>query len=82
MASIDLVDFYYSCPVDFEDQMWLCFQVDLCYAFTSMPNGLSSAPRVLTKLMKPVISASKKGLFVYVFRRFPPSGKVIFRMSK
>ena len=60
MASIDLVDFYYSCPVDFEDQMWLCFQVDLCYSFTSMPNGLSSAPRVLTKLMKPVISLLRR----------------------
>ncbi|KAK2701534.1 hypothetical protein QYM36_019820 [Artemia franciscana] len=25
MASVDLVDFYYSCPVDFEYQLWALF---------------------------------------------------------
>ncbi|KAK2717692.1 hypothetical protein QYM36_006463 [Artemia franciscana] len=68
MASVDLVDFYYSCPVDFEYQLWLCFEVDCYYAFTCMPNGLSSAPRVLTKLMKPVFSLlRRKGYMSIVY---------------
>jgi hypothetical protein len=40
--------------------MWLCFEVECCYAFTVKPNGLSSAPRVLMNLMKPVISLLRR----------------------
>jgi len=68
MASVDHVDFYYSCPVDFDDQMRRCFVVDGCYAFTSMPKSLSSAPKVLTKFMKPFFSLlRRKGYLSIVY---------------
>lgn len=34
-----------------------------CYQYTCLPNGLSSAPRVFTKLLKPVFSTLRKKSF-------------------
>ena len=60
-ASVDLKDAYYSVPVDKEFRKYLCFYWEnSLYRFTSLPNGLSSAPRVFTKLMKPVFSHLRK----------------------
>ena len=54
MASIDLLDAYYSVPMDKASTKFLKFQWQgKLYAFTCMPNGLCSAPRTFTKLMKP-----------------------------
>ena len=55
MASIDLRDAYYSVPIAKEHQKYLKFiwQRNL-YQFTCWAQGLSSAPRLFTKLMKPV----------------------------
>jgi hypothetical protein len=48
MASIDLRDAYYSVP-------YLKFSWrNVLYRFTCLPNGLASAPRIFTKLLKPV----------------------------
>ena len=55
MASIDLKDAYYTVPIHHEFQKYLKFQVGgKLYQYTCLPNGLSSAPRLFTKLVKPV----------------------------
>ena len=55
MASIDLKDAYYSVPVADEDRKLLKFQwEDRYFQFTCLPNGLACAPRLFTKLLKPV----------------------------
>ena len=54
-ASIDLKDAYYSVPVAKEDQKYLKFIFNgTLYKYTCLPNGLSSAPHIFTKLLKPV----------------------------
>lgn len=60
MASIDLRHAYYSVPVATEHQKFLRFQwKGKSYQYTCLPNGISSAPRLFTKLMKPVYSKLK-----------------------
>ena len=55
MASIDLKDAYYTVAVAEEHQKYLKFVFDgQLYQYTCLPNGLSSAPRIFTKLLKPV----------------------------
>ena len=55
MASIDLKDAYYSVPVADEDRKLLKFQWgDRYFQFTCLPTGLACAPRLFTKLLKPV----------------------------
>ena len=57
MASIDLRHAYYSVPVAEEHQKFLRFQWrGKIYQYTCLPNGISSAPRLFTKLMKLVNS--------------------------
>lgn len=61
MASIDLKDAYYSVPIYSTDRKFLKFMwKDQCFQYTCLPNGLSSAPRVFTKLLKPVFSTLRK----------------------
>ena len=58
MASIDLKDAYYSVSVDTNHRKYLRFiWKNQLFQFTCLPNGLSSAPRIFTKLMKPVYSS-------------------------
>ena len=55
MAPVDLKDAYYSIPIAEEDRKLLMFQwKGKYYQFTCLPNGLSSAPRIFTKILKPV----------------------------
>ncbi len=55
MASVDLKDAYYTVAVHSEHQKYLKFIFDgTLYQYTCLPNGLSSAPRLFTKLLKPV----------------------------
>ena len=57
MGSLDLTDAYYSVSISPESQKYLKFQVqDQLYKFLTLPNGLCSARRIFTKLMKPVYS--------------------------
>ena len=57
MAVIDLRDAYYSVPICRKDRRYLRFQLNgALYEFVCLPNGLSSAPRIFTKLLKPVFS--------------------------
>ena len=57
MASIDLKDAYYSVSIDTNHRKYLRFiWKNQLFQFTCLPNGLSSAPRIFTKLMKPAYS--------------------------
>lgn len=57
MASIDLQDAYYSIQVAHEFQKYLKFRWNgRLYKFRAMPMGLTSAPRIFCKLLKPVLS--------------------------
>ena len=61
MASVDLKDAYYSCPVAKEHQKYLkFFWNNKYYKFTCFPNGLACCPRQFTKLMKPVFATLRK----------------------
>ena len=53
MTSIDLKDAYYTIPIAEEHQKYLKFiwRDQLC-AFTSLPMGLTSSPRIFTKGLK------------------------------
>ena len=54
MDRIDLTDAYYSVPIGFSDFEWMK------YKYECMLNGLSSAPRIPAKFLKPVLSALRK----------------------
>jgi hypothetical protein len=53
MASIDFTDAYYSLAIAEHHRKYLRFEFDdVLYQFTCLPNGLSSGPRVFTKILK------------------------------
>ena len=53
MASIDLKDAYYTVPISTDHQKYLKFIFNgSLYQYTCLPDGLSCAPRVFTKLLK------------------------------
>ena len=57
MASVDLKDAYYSVPVRVQDRKFLRFIWEgVLYQFVGLPNGLSCAPRVFTKILKPLFA--------------------------
>ena len=61
MASIDIKDAYYTVPIALEHQKYLKFAWrDTLYQYTCLPNGLSSAPRIFTKIMKLVFQTLRK----------------------
>ncbi|XP_072039388.1 uncharacterized protein [Amphiura filiformis] len=54
-TSIDLKDAYLHVPIHPNDQKWLKFMVrDQTYMFRCLPFGLSTAPRVFTRIVKTV----------------------------
>ena len=57
MASMDLWDAYYTIPISAEFRKYLRFECQgKLYQYTCLPNGLSSAPRYFTKILKLVYS--------------------------
>jgi hypothetical protein len=67
MASIDLKDAYYAVPIEEDHRKYLRFRwKGQLYQFNCLPFGLSVAPRVFTKLMRPVISCLRSKGFVTV----------------
>ena len=55
MASVDLKDAYYNFPIHASHQKYLKFWFDgALFKYTCLPYGLASAPRIFTKLLKPV----------------------------
>ena len=61
MASIDLTDAYYSVPIENSPKNFFTFQFQgKLYRFARLPNGLTSAPIIFTKIMKSVLSTLRK----------------------
>lgn len=61
MASVDIRDAYYTVPIATEHQKYLKFMWrDKLYQYTCLPNGLASAPRIFTKLLKPVFNVLRQ----------------------
>ena len=57
MASVDIKDAYYTVPIATEHKKCLKFRWrDKLYQYTCLPNGLASAPRIFSKLLKPVFN--------------------------
>jgi len=68
MASIDLEDAYYSVNVNENDRKYLRFiWKSKLYEFTCLPNGLTSAPRIFTKILKPLFSNLRRKGFMSVY---------------
>ena len=63
MASLDLKHAYYTIPIAAEHRKYLKFVWGgQLYEFQSLPTGLTSSPRIFTKIMKPVlVSLRQKG---------------------
>ena len=57
MASIDVRSAFYHIPVNADHQKYLKFQWQgITYKFVALVMGLTSSPRIYTKVMKPVFS--------------------------
>lgn len=57
MACIDLKDAYYSVPVHKDHRKYLKFSwMGQQWQFKALPNGLTSAPRLFTKILKPALA--------------------------
>ena len=68
MASIDLTDAYYSVNIHEGFRKYLRFLWnDKLYQFTCMAQGLSCAPRIFTKIMKPLFAKLRSEGFLSVF---------------
>lgn len=60
-AKIDLKDAYYSVPIAKDSRKYLRFTwKGILYEFTCLAQGLACAPRIYTKLLKPVFSSLRK----------------------
>ena len=61
MVKLDLKDAYLSVPIHPSSQKYLQFSWEgQSWQFRALPFGLSSAPYVFTKLLKPVVSTLRK----------------------
>jgi len=61
LASIDLKDAYHLIPVHLDHQVYLRFVWrGKLYQYTCLPFGLTTAPRVFTKIMRPVVAYLRK----------------------
>ena len=69
MAVLDLKDAYYSVPIRTDHRTYLRFEHNgQLYEFVCLPNGLSSAPRFFTKLMKPTLARLREdGLLLVIY---------------
>lgn len=69
MATIDLKDAYFLVPIDKESRKYLRFIFNNeLYEFKCLPFGLSTAPFVFTKIMKPVVGYLRsKGLLSNIY---------------
>lgn len=60
-VTIDFKDAYFSVSVTPEERKWLRFRwKGQHFQFTCLPQGLTSAPRIFTKLLKPVLAHLRK----------------------
>uniref|UniRef100_A0AC34FUL5 Reverse transcriptase domain-containing protein n=1 Tax=Panagrolaimus sp. ES5 TaxID=591445 RepID=A0AC34FUL5_9BILA len=70
MAKMDMKDAYFGVPIKHKYRKYLCFQVNgQMYAFRALPFGLATAPRVYTKVIRPIAAFLRKfgiNLIVYL----------------
>lgn len=67
MGSVDLSDAYYNVNITVSDRKFLRFiWKGTLYQYTCLPNGLSRAPRLFTKLLKPVYASLRSKGYVSV----------------
>ena len=68
-TTIDLKDAYFTIPIHPEHYKYLRFEWNsTLYEFMCLPFGLSSSPRVFTKVMKPFVSAVRnKGIRLVIY---------------
>lgn len=70
LVKIDLKDAYFSIPIDQAHRRFLCFQFgEQIYQFNCLPFGLTSAPWVFTKTLKPAVALGRElgmRLVVYI----------------
>uniref|UniRef100_A0A914PIU4 Reverse transcriptase domain-containing protein n=1 Tax=Panagrolaimus davidi TaxID=227884 RepID=A0A914PIU4_9BILA len=70
MAKMDMKDAYFGVPIKSKYRKYLCFQVNgQMYAFRALPFGLATAPRVYTKVIRPIAAFLRKygiNLIVYL----------------
>jgi hypothetical protein len=56
MASIDLSDAFFSIPVHDSHKKFIAFEFDDChFTYNVLPFGLTSSPRIFSKMLKPAI---------------------------
>lgn len=69
MASLDLKDAYFHVPIAKKHQKYLRFAIlDKAYQYKVLPFGLSSSPRVFTKVLSPVIAKIRLlGVHIYPY---------------
>lgn len=67
MATIDLKNAYYLVPIRKSDRKYLRFRFNNClFEYNCLPFGLSCAPWMFTKIMKPVMALLRKEGFLSV----------------
>ena len=84
MASVDLKDVYYNFPIHASHQKYSKFWFDgALYKYTCLPIGLASAPRIFTKLLKPVyailrsMGISIQGILtILIYKATPPRNAI------
>lgn len=69
MSTIDLKDAYYMIPISPNSKKFLRFEFNgLLFQYNVMPMGLSSAPYVFTKMLKPVLNKLRSlGIFCVMY---------------
>ena len=69
ITTIDLKDAYFTVPIHPNHSKYLRFEWDSrLFEFTCLPFGLSSAPRVFTKVMKPIVAELRgTGIMVVIY---------------
>ena len=69
MCKLDLKDAYFLVPLHRRSQKFIHFQFQgKTYQFTCLPFGLTSAPRIFTKILKPVTGILRKmGIRIIVY---------------
>ena len=61
LVKVDLKDAYFSIPIDREHWKYLCFKLGAkTYQFTCLPFGLTSAPWVFNKTLKPIAALGRE----------------------
>ena len=69
MTSIDLSQVFYHVPLTGHQRQYFAFDyLNKRYCFACLPFGLTTSPRVFTKVLKPIIKMARtKGIWVVAY---------------